>query len=111
MLEGPETMLDAVQNLSWLRFGAVAYIAYISTLFGFGVWNWLLRQYPLSKLAPFTLLVPIVGMLSSALVLGEPLQWWKITAAGLILVGLGINVLASRVQVAAPIEPKPEEET
>ncbi len=96
LFEGRETIVASIRNLSWIHFGAVSYIALISTLFGFGIWNWLLQRYPLTKLSPFTLLVPIVGMLSSAFFLGEELHWWKLAAAGLIAVGVGINVLASR---------------
>ena len=95
LIDGQEAIFEACRNLSWIHFGAVSYIAFLSTLVGFGTWNWLLQRYPLSKVAPFTLLVPIVGMLSSSLFLGEALQWWKIASALLIVGGVGINLLAT----------------
>ena len=101
LLEGPEAIGACLQNLSLTHLGAVSYIAYLSTLFGFGIWNWLLQSYPLSKLAPFTLLIPIFGMLSSAIFLGEELQWWKIAAASLIVGGVGINILAAKMPSVA----------
>lgn len=107
LMEGPEAIRKCLQTISWVHLGAVCYISWFSTLFAFGVWNWLLRFYPISKLAPFTLLVPIVGMLSSALLIGEALPWWKITAAGLIIGGVAINILASKATVQA-VEPKKE---
>ena len=108
ILEGPDAIIDSLKNVSWIHFGSVCYISYLATLFGFGNWNRLLQFYPISKLAPFTLIVPIIGMFSSALLLGEPLQWWKLTAACLILGGLGINLLASRstAPVKAPQTPE-----
>ncbi|MBM3184451.1 MAG: O-acetylserine/cysteine exporter [Chlamydiae bacterium] len=95
-LETPEVILKGLTNLSWLQFGSIFYVAYFGTLTGFGLWNYLHRFYPLSKLAPFTLLVPIVGILSSVIAFNEPLPWWKITATLFILGGLCINVLTSK---------------
>jgi hypothetical protein len=48
--------------------------ARVSTLFGFGVWGLLLRQYDSSAVAPFSLLVPVFGMSAAALFLGERLS-------------------------------------
>jgi O-acetylserine/cysteine efflux transporter len=101
LIDGQEAIFEACQNLSWIHVGAVSYIAILSTLFGFGTWNWLLQRYPLSKVAPFTLLVPMVGILSSALFLGEELQWWKIVSALLIIGGVGVNVLAAPASAPA----------
>jgi len=41
--------------------------------------------------------VPVVGMLSSALFLGEALPAWKLEAAGLVLTGLAVNVFGARL--------------
>jgi len=95
-LEGPE-ILSAIERLSWTSTCAVFYIAYLSTLFGFGIWNWLISNYPVSKVSPFTLLVPIVGMGSSALVLGEELQYWKLLAGVLVIGGLCLHLLGPRM--------------
>ena len=104
-LERPEAILQGLQKLSWLHFGSIFYIAYLATIFGFGLWNHLHRFYPLSKLAPFTLLVPIVGILSSALVFNEPIQWWKSLSTLLILSGLCINILGARVKERESMKP------
>ncbi len=91
LLEGPAAdwhALRAMDTLSWL---VVAFQSYPATLFGFGVWAMLMRRYPAAQIAPFTLLVPVSGMLAATLVLHEPLQSWKLGAAALVLVGLGLN--------------------
>ncbi len=95
--EGYDKVVYTVQHLSWLSSGAVLYITYLSTLFGFGTWSWLLHHHPIGKIAPFTLLVPVVAILSSVLVLGEPLQSWKIFAALFVIAGLCINLLGPRI--------------
>ena len=70
---------------SWLSLG---FIVYVSTLLGFGLWAHLLSQNTASKIVPFALLVPVFGMATSVLLLGEILTWWKILAMLLILSGL-----------------------
>ena len=56
-----------------------------------------MRKYPTATIAPFTLLVPVFGMLSATLLLDEPLQWWKIVAGLLVLGGLAFNQFGSRL--------------
>ncbi|WP_296193882.1 MULTISPECIES: EamA family transporter [unclassified Psychrobacter] len=70
---------------SWLSLG---FIVYISTLIGFGLWAHLLAQNTASKVVPFALLVPIFGMITSVLLLGESVTWWKMLAMLFILSGL-----------------------
>lgn len=96
IMEGSDQIIHSLEHLSWASISAVLYLTYLSTLFGYGLWSWLIHHLPLSTVAPFTLLVPIVAVLSSALVLGEPLQAWKIGAALLVIGGLCINFLGPR---------------
>lgn len=70
---------------SWLSLG---FIVYISTLIGFGLWAHLLSQNTASKVMPFALLVPVFGMVTSVLLTGEVVTWWKMLAMTLILSGL-----------------------
>ncbi|WP_201565979.1 EamA family transporter [Psychrobacter sp. CMS30] len=70
---------------SWLSLG---FIVYVSTLIGFGLWAHLLSQNIASKVVPFALLVPVFGMTTSVLLIGEVVTWWKMLAMVLILSGL-----------------------
>lgn len=70
---------------SWLSLG---FIVYVSTLIGFGLWAHLLSQNIASKVMPFALLVPVFGMATSVLFIGEVVTWWKMLAMVLILSGL-----------------------
>lgn len=92
MFEG-RAGLDALLHPSWLGLGCALFLAYVATLFGFGVWGKLLARYPAALAAPFALLVPVFGMASAAVFFGEsvsPVEW---VGAGLVLVGLGWNVV------------------
>lgn len=97
ILEGPTSMIASYHHLTWVGFSSLLYIVYISTLVGYGVWNWLLSRYPVGAIVPFTLLIPVVGMISSILVFGEPVQLWKITAGLLVILGLYINIFGARL--------------
>ena len=96
VIEGPAAWAEAARHLNWLSVGAVLFQSYPNTILGFGIWSMLMRKYPVAAIAPFTLLVPVTGMLSAALVLGEPLQWWKIAAGLLVLLGLSFNLFGTR---------------
>lgn len=92
LVEGKEEIISSVKNMSDLSVLAVMYIVYLSTLVSFSLWCFLLSRYPVSVVVPFTLLVPIVGMFSSAIVFGEPLYSWKLTAGAFIILGICINI-------------------
>jgi O-acetylserine/cysteine efflux transporter len=94
--EGSDSLLLSVTSLSWTTISAILYIVVGSTLFGYAVWGWLLSRYPITTIAPFTVLIPVVGMLSSALILGESLDTWKIAAGLLIISGFCINMWMPR---------------
>ncbi|MBX9915826.1 MAG: O-acetylserine/cysteine exporter [Nitrosomonas sp.] len=89
--------LDSLSGLTWRSAVAIGYNAYPVTLLGFAAWNWLMSHYPAATVAPFSLLVPVFGFASSAWVMDEPIYPWKIGAAALIVAGLCINLLATRL--------------
>jgi O-acetylserine/cysteine efflux transporter len=70
----------------------VIWQAWANTLFGYAAWGWLLSKHPAALVAPAPLLVPIFGMGASAYFLGEALPAWKLAAAGLVIVGLVLNL-------------------
>lgn len=109
LFEGPERISGSLMNMTYKTCGAVAYLTYLSTFFGYGVWSWLLHKKPLSTVVPFTLLIPIIAMFSSVVVLDEPLYQWKIVAAILVVGGLCIAFLSPLFQKKAiPQEPREE---
>ncbi|MFB8772919.1 EamA family transporter [Streptomyces broussonetiae] len=91
LLEGAQRDLDALRALDWQGAGTIAYVAWITTVFGFGAWGWLLRRHPASTVAPFSLLVPVFGMTSAALFLGEPVTGQRWCAAALLVGGVALT--------------------
>ena len=93
VFEGPTRIFHALTHVSWVGISALAYIAFVSTLFGFAVWNALLKRYQASLVAPFSLLVPVFGLISAALFLNEQLTLSQVVAVILVLCGLILNSL------------------
>ncbi|WP_037889965.1 EamA family transporter [Streptomyces sp. NRRL S-87] len=91
LLEGPGRDAAALRSLDWSGVGVLAYVAWVSTVCGFGAWGYLLRRYPASSVAPFSLLVPVFGMSSAAVVLGEPVSPLRWVAAVLLVGGVAVT--------------------
>ncbi|MFI8187367.1 EamA family transporter [Streptomyces sp. NPDC085946] len=104
LVEGPSRDLAALRALDWQGAGTVLYVAWVTTVFGFGAWGLLLRRHPASTVAPFSLLVPVFGMTSAALFLGEPVSWLRGCAAALLVGGVALTSLPGR---GGPRHPRP----
>jgi len=97
MLFGP------LANLALAAVAALGYIVVFASLIGYGIWNTLLRRYPASTVAPFSLLVPVTGIAAAWLWLGEVpgvAEW-----IGAVAVLLGLLVLSTTPPAAAPAAP------
>lgn len=96
-LEGPARMWSGIHAADGWTWGAVAWQSVGNTMFGYAAWGWLLSRHPAAQVAPLALLVPVFGLGASALLLGEPLQWWKITAFALVMAGLALGTFWPRL--------------
>lgn len=96
-VDGLDATLDDLNHLSIWGYLSLAYIVYASTWLGYGIWNWLVSMYPVGIVVPFTLLIPVVAMMSSVVFFHEPLYSWKLLAGFLVMLGLSINVLGPKV--------------
>ena len=90
-LDGAAQMVQQLQAVGLRELGVIAYLAFLSTLLGYGLWTRLLQRYAASTVAPLSLLVPVIGLLSAMLLLGEfptAMQW--LGTAG-VLLGMVVN--------------------
>ena len=101
VLEGGTRPLDDLLNAGLLAWASIAFIVVGATLWGFATWNRLLRKYTAAAVTPFALLVPIAGLGSSALLLGEQLTLIEVAAGLTILGGLAIAVVPRRIRSKA----------
>ncbi len=94
--EGWPQVAEALAGFSWSDVALIAFLAYPATLLGGAIWSWLLGRHPASVVAPFTLLVPITGLASGYLVLGEKVTGIEIAGGLLVIAGLVVTLLKSR---------------
>lgn len=80
--------LTSVYVVLWQTIG--------NTLIGYGIWNYLLSRYSAATVTPWSLLVPVSGMIGSYIILDEAMPAWKILAVFLVLIGLGINIYVAQ---------------
>jgi O-acetylserine/cysteine efflux transporter len=92
LVEGPAADLAALRTLNLTAAGAIAYVAFISTLLGFAVWGALIRKYGAAKVAPFSMLAPFFAMASGAIFLGEPVHPTDFAGAFAVIGGVLFGV-------------------
>ena len=105
LFEGGPRIAAALAAAGPVVWAVVAWQSVGNTLFGYGAWGWLLARYPAASVAPMALMVPVFGMGSAALLLGEPLPAWKLGAAALIIGGLAVNLFGPRLLVRRAVSP------
>jgi O-acetylserine/cysteine efflux transporter len=92
IFEGPARIESSLAAIPLVSVFAVAYLAFVATIVGYSLWGKLLARYPAASVAPFSLLVPVIGLVSAAVVLGEDLTGAQIAGAVLVMAGLMVNV-------------------
>lgn len=96
LVDSPPVVWQALTSLSWVAIGSTVYTAVFASLIGYGIWNSLLARYPTGAVVPFTLLVPVVGILAAWLVQGEVPATTEFIGGAIMLAGLAAAVLQPR---------------
>ncbi len=95
--DAPFATIAAISLKGWL---AVLYVALASTLVGYSIWGTLMSRHRAAQVTPFALMIPIVGMGTAAIVLGERITGPEALAAMVVLAGLVLAVLGPRLVAA-----------
>ena len=103
ILDGPQVMLKSLVEIDLTTILSLIYLALVASIIGYGIWGSLLGRYETWRVAPLSLLVPVVGLASAALLLDETLSALQLCGAGLIMAGLYINVFGLRVRRATRV--------
>lgn len=96
IVDSPPVVWQALTGLSWVAVASTVYTAVFASLIGYGIWNSLLARYPTSAVVPFTLLVPVVGILTAWLVQAEVPSVTEFVGGAIMLTGLAAAVLQPR---------------
>ena len=97
LTDGPSVMLSSLLNIDVTTLLSLVYLAFGASIVGYGLWGALLGRYETWRVAPLSLLVPVFGIGSAALLLGERLSGTQLAGALLIMLGLYINVFGVRI--------------
>ena len=78
-----------MENASWVGWTALVYTAVMSSLVANSGLYYLLQRYPVSQVAPYSLLSPIFAVIGGLVILNDQLTWGMIIGGILILGGVG----------------------
>lgn len=99
LLDGaPWPHIRAAGPMGW---AAVAYTAIGASIIAHSLWYSLLNRHPVSRVAPFSLLAPVLGILGGLLLLGEPATWEKLIGGAITLGGVAMIEIWGRREARA----------
>lgn len=81
---------QSVVTATWLEWAMLGFVAVVGFYFAYMAWFTLLKQCRLDEASPFLLLMPVVGIVTAALVLGESVSAAQLAGGAVILFGLAI---------------------
>lgn len=96
-----EGQLAGIAAGGWQLWLSVAFQAVLVTIFGYSIWYRLMRRFSVNQVMPFTLLVPLFGVLSGVVVFGDRLTPLMLIGGICTIVGVAIIILR-RPRVIAP---------
>ncbi len=93
--------LEHLRSADWVIWSTVLYLGLVMTALGYGLWYTIVGRNPVSRVAPFLLLLPVFSVIGSVLVLGEDLTAWRVFGGLVVISGVGL-VLIERKLLATP---------
>ena len=99
--------LDALRNASWAAWGGALYAALLSSLFGHGLFYWLVQRHPVSTLTPYLLMTPLFAVGLGVVFWGD--QPGPRLYLGGAMVLAGVLIIALRAKQKARVLPAPED--
>jgi drug/metabolite transporter (DMT)-like permease len=85
--------MTVLLQVSWQAALAMGYVILIGNIFCFWTWVKVVNLFPASVASIGTLAIPVIGVLSSAVVLGEPVGFGEIAALILVVMALSIVMI------------------
>lgn len=90
--------IAALRGMNWIGWGVVVYLGLVMTALAYGIWYHLLGRYPVTKVGPFLLLLPVTTIAGSVAILGERIT--PVEAAGALIVIAGVWFVTARKDTA-----------
>jgi O-acetylserine/cysteine efflux transporter len=90
-IEGTDAIISSLQGLTIKGYGALFFVITFATWIAGTVQAYLIKEYSPTVVAPYALLIPIVGMASSWVFLGDAMSIQTIASCGVVFAGLVVN--------------------
>lgn len=90
----PVPALQSIGAESWI---AILVLAFLGCVLPYALWYRLLMRYRVDEVMPFSVLMPVVGVILSIVELGEPITEGLIIGGGILTVGLAVIAFGGRV--------------
>lgn len=105
IVDTPPVVFESITHLSLTAILSTLYTAVGASLIGYGIWNSLLAKYPTSAVVPFTLLIPVLGILAAWVVQGETPTITELVGGTIMLSGLAAAVIQGRPSKSTLVQP------
>lgn len=100
LLEDHQQIIYAVSHPTLVAVLSLAYLILAASLFGYTVWGMLISKHGTANVVPFALLVPVVGLLSGWVFLGETLNVTQALGCAVVIMGLCIYSFHQKLPMA-----------
>ncbi len=101
VLDGADESWRSLAAMGAREWAAVGYLSLLATLVGYSLWMRLLQRHAAGRIAPFSLLVPVVGLWAGSFFLSERLSTAQWAGVAFVLAGLLVNQFGSALRPAS----------
>ncbi len=93
----------SMQDAPVMAVASLLYMAVFVTIIGHGSWYYLLQKHPVNQVVPFSLMIPIFGMIAGVVFLKETLTWQLIVGATFTISGVAAIVITKKASIAEEV--------
>ena len=94
LIEGnPIEFIMSANLMAWI---IMLYLALIMNVLGYSLWYFVLGKYPVNFVMPGLLLLPVAGLLTAVLLLGETLTFYNLLGGSVVIVGEALILINKR---------------
>ena len=94
LIEGnPIEFIMSANLMAWI---IMLYLALIMNVLGYSLWYFVLGKYPVNFVMPGLLLLPVAGLLTAVLLLGETLTFYNLLGGSVVIFGVALILINKR---------------
>ena len=94
--------MEAIATVGLVGWGVVLYMGLVMTALGYAIWYHLIGKYPMNKVVPYLLLVPVSAVISSMVILGESLSLVEVAGSAIVIGGVAVIITYNPPRTANP---------